>query len=259
MSFRYIPIILKLNKYYKSNFCVGKDLEAIQAEQKPIEDNTGKDYAEPNVVPKEIDDLINECKKLIDTARKLGKEIDGVKKGPPKDIGVSMHPIAKSLINLDKNILVLAEKIENLGQKLLKNGEDLRDKEKFTPELKPKFDTQGKRIESIGGRLKKIGTNFGIISEKLASIGSKLDGHDGTKMKDYARQLKELGGKVKDKGKPVEELGIKIQNLQPTVKDTGIDKDLEAIQTALGEIGNDLEAIMKVGKTMLTNLSVDFF
>lgn len=221
-------------------------MEAIKAEQKPIEDGAGKDYPEPNVIPKEIEDLINECKKLIDDAKKLGKDIEGVKKGSPKDVGVAMHPIAKGLINLDKSILALAEKLENLGKKLLKNGEHLRDKEKFTPELKPKFDIQGKKLESIGGKLQKIGRNFGVIAEKLESIGGKLDGNDGAKMKEYAKELKDLGEKVKNKGGSVEELGIEIQKLEPIIKDAGTEKDLEAMEKALADIGNDLEAIAKV-------------
>ncbi len=223
-------------------------METIDAEQKPIETAAGNDYPEPHVISKEIGDLITECKKLVDDAKKLRQEIDGIKKAPPKDIGVTLIPIVKGLVDLDKSILALAERLEKLGQTILKNGEALRDKEKFTPELKPKFDTQGKNLESIGGRLKKIGRNFGVISEKLTTISNELDGHDGKKVNEYAEQLKELGNKVKSKGSSVEELGIEIQKLEPIMKDGGTEKDLEAIETALGEIGHDLDAIAKVRK-----------
>ncbi len=221
-------------------------MEAIKAEQKPIEDAAGKDYLEPNVIATEIEELIKECKKLIDDAKRIAKEIDGVKKGTPKDIGVTLLPVAKGLVNLDKSILALAEKIEGLGKKILKNGEDLVSKEKFTPELNKKFDIQGKRLENIGGKLKKIGKNFVVISEKLGNIGGKLDGQDGEKTREYAVQLKDLGEKVKAKGGPIEELGIEIQKLEPVEKDAGTEKDLQDIENALGEIGADLEAIAKV-------------
>lgn len=221
-------------------------MEEIKAEQKPIEDAAGQDYAEPNVIPKEIEDLRNKCKKLAKDAKDIGKQIEQARKGPSKDLGKALDPIGKKLLDLDKSILELAQKLEKLGQKLLKNGEDLREKEKFTPELKPKFDKQGELLENIGGKLKKIGRNFEVIGDKMGSVGTKLGGDDGSKLSDYADELKDLGQKVTEKGGSVEELGIKIQKLEPNVKDSSIDKDLEDMEKALGEIGNDLEGIIKV-------------
>lgn len=190
---------------------------------------------------------------MVDTAKQLRQQIDGVKKGPPKDVGVSMHPIVKGIIKLDKSILTLAENLEKLAQKVLKNGEDLISKEKFTPELKAKCDKVGKSFENIGGRLKNIGKNFGVISDKCSSIGDKLDGFDGDKMKEYAKQLKELADKTIEKGGSVEQLGIKIQKLAPnqgtTPKPEGNNdnaKDLEQIQQDLGDIAKDLENMIKV-------------
>lgn len=220
-------------------------MDEVKDEQKAIEADTGKDYAEPNVVPKEIDGLQKDCKKMADDAKAIGKQIEKARTLPSKGLGKALKPIGEKLIDLDKRILQLAQKLEKLGQKLLKNGEDLIDKEKFTPELKPKFDKQGKCLEDIGGKLKSIGKNFGTIGDKLESIGSKL-GEDGPKLKDYAKQLKELGEKVKEKGGSVEELGFKIQKLEPNVKDASLHKDLEDMQKALGALADDLEAIIKV-------------
>lgn len=221
-------------------------MEGINAEQKPIEADAGQDYAEPNVIPKEIDALLQDCKKMIDDAKAIGQDIEKARAGPQKDVGKALDPIAGKLIDLDKRILKLAEKLEKLGKKILKNGEALRDKEKFTPELKPRFDEQGKLLENIGRLLQKIGNNFEVISDKLATVGTKINGDEGVKLKDYAEKLRDLSNRVKDKGAVVEEVGIKIQKLEPNAKDTGTDKDLEDMGKALGEIGNDLEAIAKV-------------
>lgn len=225
----------------------------MQKEQNAIEKGAGSNYPEPGSIEKECEDLYNECKKMVDTAKQLRQQIDGVKKGPPKDVGVSMHPIVKGIIKLDKSILTLAENLEKLAQKVLKNGEDLISKGKFTPELKAKCDKVGKSFENIGGRLKSIGKNFGVISDKCSSIGDKLDGFDGEKMKEYAKQLKELADKTIEKGGSVEQLGIKIQKLAPnqgtTPKPAGNNenaKDLEQIQQDLGDIAKDLENMIKV-------------
>ncbi len=221
-------------------------MEKIKAEQKDLEADTGKDYAEPNVIPKEIDDLINDCKKMVDDAMAIGKDIEKARAGQQNDVGKALDPIGGKLLDLDKRILILAQKLEKLGQKILKNGEDLRDKEKFTPELKEKTDKQGKLLENIGGKLQKIGSNFEVIADKMESIGKRIGGGDGPKLTKYAEELNDLGKKVKHKGAAVEKLGIEIQKLEPNVRDSGTDKDLQDMEKALGEIGNDLEAIAKV-------------
>lgn len=222
-------------------------MEGIKKEQKPIETDAGKDYPEPNVIPKEAEDLIKECKTLAGDARNIGKQIEKTRKGPSKELGKDLSgPIGGSLLDLDQRIFKLAQKLENLGHKLWENGEALRDKEKFTPELKSKFDKQGKLLENIGRKLQNIGNNFEHIGDRMNSIGKRITGDEGTKITDFAEQIRDLSNRVKDKGAQVEQLGIQIQKLEPNVRDTTLDKDLEDMQKALGEIGNDLEAIAKV-------------
>lgn len=221
-------------------------MKTIKEEQAGIEADAGKNYAEPKVLPKKLDDLINDCKKLIDDCKAIGKDIEKARAGPSKNIGKAMVPIGEKLLDLDKRILALAEKIEDFAKKKLNNGEDLRTKEKFPPELKAKFDKVGKKLENIGGKFKNIAKNFGIIGDRLGSIGKRLGGDVGPKLVDFGKQCKDLGEKVNVKASSIVELGIKIQKLEPNVRDAGTDKDLEDILNALGEIGNDLEAIMKV-------------
>ncbi len=190
--------------------------------------------------------MIKDCKKGIDDSKEIAKDIEKARAGQSKDVGKALQPICAKLLDFDKSILVLAEKLEKLAQKVLKHGEDLRSKEKFPPELKAKFDKTGKKFEHIGGRLKNIAMNFGIIGDRLNSIGKRLGGDDGSKLLNCGKEIKEFGDKVKAKGVSVEDFGIKIQKLDPNVRDAGTDKDLEDMLKALGEIGNDLEAIMKV-------------
>ncbi len=200
--------------------------------------------------------MINDCKKGIDDSKAIAGDIEKARAGQSKDVGKALQPIGQALLDFDKRILVLAEKLEKLAQNVLKHGEDLRTKEKFPPELKAKFDKVGKRFENIGGRLKNIAMNFGIIGDRLGSIGKRIGGEEGPKLTNFGKEIKEFGDKVKAKGGSVEEIGIKIQKLQPSMRDAGTDKDLEDIIKALGEIGNDLEAIMKVSfNNLVTNLS----
>lgn len=145
-----------------------------------------------------------------------------------------------------KRIFALAEKLEKLGMKILENGEDLKNKEKFTPELKPRFDTQGKVLENLGDKLVSIGRNFNVVGEKMESIGNRLKDGKTSQLKDYAKQIKELGEKVNKKGEVVKETGVKIQKLEPNVRDPETDKDLEDSQNALNNISQDLEGILKV-------------
>ncbi len=221
-------------------------MKAIQEEQKGIEASAGKDHPEPNAIEKTTEDLYNDCKKMVDDAKSIGKDIEKARAGQSHEVGKALKPIGERLLDLDKRILILAQKLEELGQKVLKHGEDLRAKEKFPPELKAKFDKVGKKIENIGGKLKNIGANFCVIGDKMMSIGNRIGGEDGPKLVDFAKQLKDLCHKVKEKGGSVENLGVQIQKLEPNMRDAGTDKDLEDIQNALGKIGNDLESILKV-------------
>ncbi len=182
----------------------------------------------------------------MDESKEIAKDIEKARAGQSKDVGKALQPICQKLLDFDKRILVLAENLEKLAQKVLKHGEDLRTKEKFPPELKAKFDKVGKKFENIGSRLKNIAMNFGIIGDRLNSIGKRLGGEDGSKLINCGKEIKDFGEKVKAKGVSVEELGIKIQKLQPNVRDAGTDKDLEDMLKALGEIIKDLEAIMQV-------------
>ncbi len=120
------------------------------------------------------------------------------------------------MLSLEKRILAFSENIEKLAQRLLKNGEDLVNKEKFTVELKTKFDTQGKRLENIGQKF-NIGKHFGIIGDKMGSIGNRVGGHDGSRLNEYAGNLKNLGGKISLKGGSIEKLGVELQKLEPNV------------------------------------------
>lgn len=185
---------------------------------------------------------------MVDDCKAITKDIEQARAGQSKDVGKALQPIGAKLLELDKRILILAQQLEELGKTVLKNGEDLRAKEKFPPELKAKFDKVGKKLQDIGGKLKNIAMNIGIIGARMGSIGKRLGGDDGPKLIEFSNQIKEFAEKVKEKAVSVEELGITIQKLQPNVRDSGTDKDLEDILKALGEIGNDLEAIMKVCK-----------
>ncbi len=218
----------------------------MQEEQKGIEADAGKNYPEPNVIPMTLEDLYNDCKQMVDDCKKVKKDIEDVRAGQSKDVGKAMQPICDKLLSLDKRILALAEKLEELAKKVLKNGEDLRSKEKFPPDLKVKFNKVGKKFENIGVRLQNIGKNFGIIGYKMGSIGKRIGGDEGSKLTKCSDELKDLADKAKVKGGHVEELGHKIQKLEPNVRDEGTDKDLEDMLKALDGIIQDLEAIMKV-------------
>lgn len=190
--------------------------------------------------------MINNCKKISDDAKNIETQIKKVREGPSEGIGKALKAIGESLMNLFKRILVLANNTEKLAQKMLKHGEDLKEKEKFTPELKLKVDKQGKCLENIGVKFKTMGKNFGTIGDKMESIGNQLGEDGGPKLKDFGRDFKELGVKLTDKGTSVEELGIKLQKLEPNVRDAETDKDLENMKIAFDDISNDLEGIIKV-------------
>ncbi len=221
-------------------------MEGIKEEQKAIEVDTGKDYPEPNAIPNKIDDIIKDCKKMADNVKAIEKDIQKAREGPNKGIVKALLPIAAKILDLDKRILSLAEKLEKLGQRLLTNGEDLREKEKYTPEIKPKFDKQGKFLENVGAKLHSIGQKFGVIADKIESVANKRGGDESQKLKDFAKQMKDLGEKVKLKGEAVKELGIRIQKLEPNVRDPALDKDLEEMQKILDDIVRDLEELRKV-------------
>lgn len=219
-------------------------------EQNSIESAAGIAYAERNAIPRIVEGLIADCRKLVDDAKLIGKNLEYSKTGQSKDVCKSMLPIAVKLLDLDKRILLLAEGVEKLGQKLLKNGEDLVVKEKFSHELKGKFDVQGQKLESIGDKLQSIGKNIGVIGDKLMSIGSRCNEEDGPKLRGYGQQLIALVDKVMGKGITVKELGIKLQKLEPNVRDTETDRDLNDMLKALNDVVRDLEEISKV-KTFL--------
>lgn len=182
----------------------------------------------------------------MDDAKEIAKQIEKARASQSKDVGKAMNLVGEKLLSLDKRILTLSQKLEQVAQMILKNGENLRDKEKLTPELKSKFHTQGSKFENIGGKIKNIAINFGVIGDRMVSIGSRVSGSDGPKIKNYGTQLKDLADNITPKGGSVEQLGIKIQELEHNVRDAGTDKDLEDMLHALGEIGNELKAILKV-------------
>lgn len=176
---------------------------------------------------------------MIDGVKTIQKHIETVRAGQSKDFGKALQPIAMKLVDFVKRVLVFSENLENLGRRILENGEDLHEKEKFPQELKAKTDIQGKRLESIGSKLQKIGNNCEVIGDKMDSIGNRIGGDDGSK-------LTNLSNRVKDKGAVIQELGIKIQHLEPNVRHVGTDADLEDMLKALMEIVRELQVIMKV-------------
>lgn len=227
-----------------------QDLEIINEQQNQVEADAAAHYPEKKIVQKKVEGLLVDCKKLINDAKGIQKELEKVRDGHPRDVGKGMEPIGNKLVDLAKRIFGLSEKLEPLGKQILKNIEDLRVKMKFPPKLKAKTDIQGKRLENSGGKLQSIGRNVGVLGDKLNSIGGRVEKDIGPKLKDYGGKLKDSGEKIKDKGGPVAEVGIKIQNCEPIEGDPEADKlnakDMDDMQKALGEIGKDLEAILKV-------------
>lgn len=223
-----------------------QDLEVIKHEQTSIEAALGNAYAEPNAIPRQVEDMYNDCRTLIENSKHIEKDLKGVREGQSKDVAKALPPIAETLLNFEKRILVLSEHLESLGKRLLKNGEDLVHKETFSMEIKAKTDTQGKRLESIGQRLKSIGKNFGTIGDKMSSIGNRVGGDEGPRLKIYGGELKTFGEQITLKGSAVDKLGIELQKLQLNVRDTETDKDLEDIQKSLLDIVHDLESIIRV-------------
>lgn len=225
-----------------------------------MENEAGKDYPEQKVIPKIVEGLYKDCKKLIDDVKEIEKLLKKTREGPPKEVGKSLEGVGNKLFDLGKRILELAEKIVTVGQKMLKNGKEMSDNKMLVPALKAKTDVQGKKLEDTGDKLKRIGDNFDKLGEKLENIGGRVKEDSGPKLVDFGSKLKDLGAKIKRKGETSCELGIDLQNLKPYIRDKGKDKanadDMEDIQKALSAILVDLDSLRKVIKycTYLGNL-----
>lgn len=201
-------------------------------------------------MPHDIGKLHKDCKALAGEAKKIGEDLQKVRKGPPNDIGKPLEGISSRIVELAKKILELATNLEDTGKALLKNGEALRDEGKLTPEINNRLKVQGKKLQDCGSKLVNIGKKIDpSISERISNIAGRLEKDQpdiGKALKNIANELKPLGAQIGEKGQACDKIGEALQKLEPSIKDPGINKDLEDIETALGEIGNDLEAIKKV-------------
>lgn len=235
-----------------------QDLQAIKAAQSLIETEADSDYPEPDTIPKTIEELHEICRKLAEACKSVAKDLDRVREGQSKDVGDALQPVGETILHLAGQLSDLSGKLENLGEKLLKNAEHLQTEQKFPPELKAKTDTQGRRLEGIGGKLKTIGKNVCSVGSKFESIGGRVDGEHGNKLTETGTQLKATCEPIKIKGDAVAADGIKLQRLEPR-EYNNYKENADKIVALLKAIQSILDLLTEMQQVFLLTKILNFY
>lgn len=202
---------------------------------------------------KKIYNLHNACLQMADDVRTIAEDLDHIQNGPFKNFRKHLEVTANKLLDLSSRIMVPAEKIEALGEKLLSTG---MAKENLTAELAERFNKQGTKLEYIGKELETIGEKFQVICAKLRNIGKRLEWDSNPQLSNLVETLVDLGWQIKKSGGRVSEIGIEFENLKPTETekdpdskdDRAINKYLPQICSIFGDISRSLEGTIKVRK-----------
>lgn len=179
----------------------------------------------------------------------------------PREIAKPLVGVADDILDLSKRVLGLSEKLDDLGNFLLTNGDALKTTGKLTPGIRKKLNVQGKRFKNIQGTVKNTGEIFKEIGEKMGKISGKLreDIDKSESLSELGEKLKIVGEQIKVKGGVVENLSIKLQKMQPNKRDDNeIEKphndnidnenadDIAGMLKALGGIADSLGQMFKV-------------
>lgn len=187
------------------------------------------------------------CETLADDTNQLEKELDQLKTSSSSDLGSKLEAIGYKIFDLVERILAVANELEEVGETLFRNGERLKDRGKLTFEINKMLHSQGETFESVAGKIKDVGSMVQNVSNKMGDFGKRLKNKDCL---DLGLKLNDFSGKIKVKGEDVEELSIKLQELVANgyvpVSDNGYVQDIEEVQRALGDVGNDLGFMLKV-------------
>lgn len=189
------------------------------------------------------------CETLADDTNQLEKELDQLKTSSSLDLGSKLEAIGYKIFGLVERILAVANELEEVGETLFRNGERLKDRSKLTFEINKKLHSQGETFESVAGKIKDVGSKVQNVSNKMGDFGKRLKNKDCL---DLGLKLNDFSTKIKVKGEDVEELSIKLQELVAngyvSNSDDGYVKDIEEMQRALADVGNDLGFMLKVLK-----------
>ncbi len=211
--------------------------------------------AQKEIEGKHGDDLKH--KKVGKEAGDLADEVDRItSKGNVTNDETGLKELAERNLRMCKNLLELSKNIESMAQKILDNGEGLREKKKFKKDVKPLFDVVGKKVEEAGdilmgmkGKIEEIGKRWVRIGELVAKDKSKDIIVPGKELQGLANKISDYGMRVKAIGNLIQKLQINKEENVTTPKpvvDNGNAKDLEQIQQDLGDIAKLLEGMVKV-------------